>query len=165
MMHTKKSFLLAVLVIFAASYSQYLIHGISPVLVIFVVYGVPILIISLLVGREIARKSFNHNRLALKFGLGLYGAFTLLGTILGIAIYAVISQFDPSALNLLHNPNPVLNVSPEAAWIMVFGSILVIGPAEEYIFRGFVYGELLKILSSSPKLPVCCVAAPSRYLC
>ena len=147
MMHTKKSFLLAMLVIFAASYSQYLIHGISPVLDVFIVYGVPILVISLLAGREIARRSFNHNHLALKFGLGFYGAFTLLGTILGIAIYAVISQFDPSALNLLHNPNPVLHVSPESAWIMVLGSILVIGPAEEYIFRGFVYGELLKIFS------------------
>ena len=147
MEHKKRSYVAGVLIIFAASYSQYLVHGISPVLDILVVYGVPILVISLLVGRDIAHKSFNHNRLALKFGLGFYGAFTLLGTILGIAIYAAISLFDPSALNLLHNPNPVLHVSPEAAWIMVLGSILLIGPAEEYIFRGFVYGELLKILS------------------
>lgn len=147
-MHTKTFFLLSVLVIFAVSYSQYLIPGINAILDALIVYGVPILIISLLVGREIVEKSLNHNRLALKFGLGFYGAFTLLGTILSIAIYAVISQFDPTALNLLHNPNPVLHVSPESAWIMVLGSILVIGPAEEYIFRGFVYGELLKIFSN-----------------
>ena len=72
MAHTKRSYVAGVLVIFAASYSQYLVHGISPVLDILVVYGVPILVISLLVGQDIAHKSFNQNRLALKFGLSYH---------------------------------------------------------------------------------------------
>lgn len=144
---TKKSYLAGVLVIFASSYLQYLIHGLTPILDIFIVYGVPILIISLLFGREIVSKYFNRTLSALKFGVGFYGGFTLVGTIAGVAIFSIISQFDPSALNLLHKPNPVLNVAPEAAWIMVLGSILIVGPAEEYIFRGFVYGGLLKIFA------------------
>lgn len=58
----------------------------------------------------------------------------------------MLADFNPRALSLLHRPNPVLSTSPELAWLMVLASTLVVGPAEEYIFRGFVYGGLLSLL-------------------
>jgi membrane protease YdiL (CAAX protease family) len=60
-------------------------------------------------------------------------------------IFYIIVTLDPNAVNLLHKPNPVLNVPPEFAWIMVWFSLLVVGPAEEYLFRGFIYGGLLSL--------------------
>jgi membrane protease YdiL (CAAX protease family) len=159
MIVTKKLYLAGVLVVFASSYAQYLIHGLNQILDILLVYGVPILVISLLFGREIVSKSFNRTFSALKFGLGFYGAFTLLGTIAGVAIFSFLSRLDPSALNLLHRPNPVLNVPPEAAWIMVVASILIVGPAEEYIFRGFVYGYLLRLFANRHWLSLALVSS------
>jgi len=34
------------------------------------------------------------------------------------------------------------------AWLMAGASILVVGPCEEYIFRGFVFGGLLRLFGS-----------------
>ena len=36
-------------------------------------------------------------------------------------------------------------MSPELAWFMVAFSFLVVGPSEEYLFRGFVFGGLLNV--------------------
>jgi hypothetical protein len=103
------------------------------------------LVTSLLLGSEIVRRAFSHTYTAIKFGLGFFGAFTVLGIVASNAIFFIIVALDPTAVNLLHRPNPVLNVPPEVAWNMVWVSLLVVGPVEEYLFRGFVFGGLLSL--------------------
>jgi membrane protease YdiL (CAAX protease family) len=111
----------------------------------FIVYGVPLLVTSLLWVSEIIRKAFSHTFAALKFGLGFFGAFTVLGVLASTAIFYIIVTLDPTAVSLLNRPNPVLHIPPELAWIMVWFSLLVVGPVEEYLFRGFMYGGLLSL--------------------
>jgi membrane protease YdiL (CAAX protease family) len=112
------------------------------------VYGIPIAVVSMLWGRSILQKAFHHSWTALKYGLGFFGLFTIVGAVAGIVIFYVLSTFDPSTINLLNRPNPVLQVSEEFALIMVGVSLVVIGPAEEYLFRGFVYGGLLSLFKN-----------------
>lgn len=143
---TKRAYLAGVCVVLASAYSQYLIGGLSPILAALVVYGVPLLVTSLLWGSTIARKAFSQAYRALKFGLAFFGVFTVLGTVAGTVISYIILTLDPTAVSLLQRPNPVLHVSPEFAWIMTWVSFLVVAPAEEYLFRGFIYGGLLNLL-------------------
>jgi hypothetical protein len=146
-------YVLGLIIVFAAIYSQYLIPfsgfhlETAPrlTLELLLVYGVPILAITLLWGRTIIRTFFNKTYSAFKLGLGLFGAFTALGIFLAVLIIIVLVAINPSTVNLLEQPNPELSVSPYFAWIMVGVSLLVIGPAEEYIFRGFVFGRLVDI--------------------
>ncbi len=140
---TKAAFTIGLLVILASSYLQYVIPGLELVTGTLLVYGLPILVISLIWGRTIIVKSLNHTYAALKYGLGYFGAFTIVGFVLGILIVIALTFLDPSAINLLNKPNPVLQVSAELAWFLVIFSILVVGPSEEYLFRGFVSGGLL----------------------
>jgi len=143
-------------ILFVAVYSQYLLEylGVHLGAVLgliagtLLVYGAPILAITLLWGTGIIRKFFKNTYSALKVGLGLFGVFTVLGTVLALVILVFLIAFNPSTVNLLSKPNPVLNVSPGFAWIMVGFSFLVTGPAEEYIFRGFVFGGLLDIFKN-----------------
>jgi len=144
---TKKSYLIGLIIIFVSAYSQYFI-SFGLILGTLVVYGVPLLITSLLLGSMIFKRALNHTLTALKFGLGLFGAFTVLGILVAATIFYIILTFDPTAVNLLNRPNPVLQVSPEFAWIMVWFSLLVVGPAEEYLFRGFMYGGLLSLFKN-----------------
>lgn len=149
----KISYVLLLAIVFAAVYSQYLLQYLGvhlgqvlgTVAGILLVYGVPTLAITLLWGTGIIRKFFKNTYSALKLGLGLFGAFTVLGIVLALGILAFLAVLDPSAVNLLNKPNPVLQVSPNFAWVMVGLSFLVTGPAEEYIFRGFMFGGLLGI--------------------
>jgi membrane protease YdiL (CAAX protease family) len=124
-----------------------------------VVYGIPLVIISLLYGRAIAQRAFNRTLTALKFGLGLFGAFTVLGTLASIAVFYIIVSLNPAAVNLLHRPNPVLHVPQYVAWVMVCASFLVVGPAEEYLFRGFIYGGLLSIFKERHWLSLALVSS------
>jgi membrane protease YdiL (CAAX protease family) len=110
-----------------------------------IVYGVPLLVISLIWGRQIIAKAFKNSGTAAKYGLGFFGGFTVLGIFLAAIILVVILRFDASAIDALYMPNPALDVPPQFAWIMVWVSILVIGPVEEYLFTGFVYGGLLSL--------------------
>jgi len=142
---TKSRYLLGLLIILGAAYSQYVLPSFGPALGFLVVYGLPIVVVSVLWGRTIIQKAGKKTWAALKLGLGFYGAFTALGLLASYAILFVLTSFDPASLNLLHKPNPVLNVSTEYAWIMVALSLLIVGPAEEYLFRGFVLGGLLSL--------------------
>ena len=142
---TEKSYLAGLVVLFAAAYSQYLISGLGPILGFVIVYGVPIVATGLLWGRPIIRRAFSRKYDALKFGLGFFGALSVMAMLLSLGLLYVIVAFDPRAVSLLNRPNPVLNVPPEFAWIMVGVSILIVGPAEECLFRGFVYGGLLSL--------------------
>jgi len=142
---TKKMYLAGLMAIFASAYSQYLFRGIGPMVGMLLVYGIPLLITGYIWGSAIVKKALTHTYSALKVGIGLFGAFTVLGTLTGALVFYVLSTLDPTAVNLLHKPNPVLQISPEFAWIMVAVSFLIIGPAEEYLFRGFIYGGLLDL--------------------
>lgn len=144
---TRGTYLIGLLIIFAVVYSQYLFGGKGYGLVLgaVIVYGVPIVATLLLGGFPIVRRGLNQTYTALKFGLGFFGAFTALGIIVSLVLLLIILTLDPSAINLLTKPNPLLNIPPQLAWNMVWISILIVGPAEEYLFRGFVYGGLLTL--------------------
>jgi membrane protease YdiL (CAAX protease family) len=138
-------YLTGLLAIFAFAYSQYFVRGFGLVFGAIIVYGIPVLIVSVIWGRSIIKRAFNNTYVALKFGLGFFGAFTVLGILVAVIILVVMLLSDPTTANLLQKPNPVLNIPPEFAWIMVWFSVLVVGPAEEYLFRGFMYGGLLNL--------------------
>ena len=141
---SKILYLIGLVVIFLSVYSQYLIrYGL--ITGYLVVYGIPILVVSLLFGGQLLQRAAKNNKDAAKFGLGLFGVLTVLGLFFSIIALAIITHFDPHAANLLNKPNPVLNIPPNVAWLMIPVSILVVGPAEEYLFRGFIYGGLLSI--------------------
>jgi membrane protease YdiL (CAAX protease family) len=144
----KARYLVGLLIILGAAYSQYFFGGFGPVSGLLVVYSIPILAASILWGRAIIRRAAKNTWAAFKFGVGFYGAFTALGLLASYVILLVLTNFDSAALNLLHKPNPVLHVSPEYAWIMVGVSLLIVGPAEEYLFRGFVFGGLLSFFKN-----------------
>jgi len=145
---TKARYLLGLLIILGAAYSQYVFGGLGPAVGFLVVYGIPILVVSILWGRAIIQRADKNTWVASKFGLGFYGAFTALGLLASYGILFILTNLDPAALNLLNKPNPVLNVSPEYAWIMVGVSLLIVGPAEEYLFRGFVFSGLLNLFKN-----------------
>ncbi|HZD42447.1 MAG TPA: CPBP family intramembrane glutamic endopeptidase, partial [Methanomicrobiales archaeon] len=138
------AYLLGLFVILGTAYSQYLVKY-GPLVDFIVIYGIPAAVVSYLWGRSILRRSTDHNRTAFEYGLGYFALFTAIGLFFSIVILLILLAIDPSTLVLLQKPNPVMNVSPERAWIMVGASFLVVGPAEEYLYRGFVYGGLLKI--------------------
>ena len=141
-------YLIGLIAISGSVYSQYLGVNYGLIPGILVVYGVPILVITLLWRTMIISRFFNRTLSALKIGLGYFGAFTVLGIFVGVVILIVLLLFDPNTLNLLDKPNPVLNIPSGLAWVMVAGSLLIVGPAEEYIFRGFVFGGLLELFKN-----------------
>lgn len=153
------SFLVGLLVILVATYSQYVIPGLNFVSGTLVVYGIPILVTGLIWGRAIITRAFNQTYKALKFGLGYFGAFTVLSILVGAFIILLLLAFNPTAVNLLQKPNPVLQVSPRVAWLMVGVSFLVVGPCEEYLFRGFVFGGLLSVFKNRRWLSVAFVSS------
>ncbi len=156
---SKKSYIVGLIVLFATAYSQYFVNGFGLISGMLAVYGIPILCTVLLWKSAIIRHALHQTYSALKVGLGFFGAFTLLGIIVSAGLLLLISVFDPSAVNLLNKPNPVLNIPPELALIMVWLSILIVGPAEEYLFRGFVFGGLLSLFKNRHWLTVAFLAS------
>ncbi|MGD0204399.1 MAG: type II CAAX endopeptidase family protein [Candidatus Bathyarchaeia archaeon] len=154
----KKLYLVGVVFIFLAVYSQYVIRY-GSITGYLVVYGIPVLVVSLLFGRQLLHRAGKNNKEAAKFGLGLFGVLTVLSLFLSIIALAIIVHFYPHAANLLNKPNPVLNVSSNVAWVMIPVSILVVGPAEEYLFRGFIYGGLLSISKGKYWIPLAVVSS------
>jgi membrane protease YdiL (CAAX protease family) len=141
---TIRTFLVGVLIIAIATYVQY-ITDFGTIADFFIVYGIPIAAVTILWGRSILMKAFGDSWTALKYGLGFFSVFTIIGTVAGILIFYLLSTYDPSTIDLLNRPNPVLQIPEELALIMVAVSLVVIGPAEEYLFRGFIYGGLLSL--------------------
>lgn len=152
-------FFVGLLVILICAYSQYVIPDLNFVSGVLLVYGIPILVTSLIWGRAIITRAFNQTFKALKFGLGYFGAFTVLSILVGAFIIFLLLVFNPAAVNLLQKPNPVLQVSPRVAWLMVGVSLLLVGPAEEYLFRGFVFGGLLSVFRNRHWLSVAFVSS------
>ena len=154
----KKFYLIGVLVIFLSVYSQYFIRY-GSITGYLVVYGIPVLVVSLMFGRQLLHRAGKNNKDATKFGLGLFGVLIIISLLLSIITLVIITHFDPHAANLLNKPNPVLNVPPNVAWVMIPVSILVVGPAEEYLFRGFIYGGLLSIFKGRYWIPLAAVSS------
>ncbi len=142
---TPRGYFIGLLIIFFCIYVQYVVKGYSHFASGFVIYGIPIATASFLCGRAILRRALRCNLSALKIGLGIFGIFSLLGMVIAAIVLALTLMVDPAASNVLHKPNPVLHIPHRYAWIMVWVSLFVVGPAEEYIFRGFVYGGLLSL--------------------
>jgi membrane protease YdiL (CAAX protease family) len=151
--------IIGLLMIFLCSYLQYVIPGLNFVSAVLLVYGIPILVTGLISGRAIVRRALNQTLNAVKYGLGYFGAFTALSILVGIFIVFLLSILNPAAVNLLQKPNPVLQVSPGVAWLMVGVSFLLVGPAEEYLFRGFVFGGLLSFFKNRHWLSVALASA------
>lgn len=142
---THRRYLIGLSIIFASAYSQYLFIDFGSLFALLIVYGIPVSVVSFLFGSVILRRAFNDTCTALKIGMGLFGVSSLGGILAASAIFSIIVMFDPKAVYLLHKPNPLLHVPPEYAWIMVWLSLVLVGPAEEYVFRGFVFGGLLSL--------------------
>ena len=120
---TKSKYLLGLFVIYATAYSQYLLPSESLVFSLLFVYGIPIVIISSYWGRYTLHRFFNRMSAAVKYGFASYGGFTGLSYIITFVIILLIIIFDPTALSILNNPNPILNTTPENAWVMVWVSV------------------------------------------
>ena len=141
-------YIIGLLAIFVSDYAQYVIPNLGTFTGMVLVYGVPIVIVSFIWGREILQRAFKNILESVKYGLSMYGIFTGIGLMSSVAMLYILLAVDPSSLNLLHKPNPVLNIPEEFALIMVVLSILIVGPAEEYLFRGHIYGGLLKLVGT-----------------
>jgi membrane protease YdiL (CAAX protease family) len=142
---TRGSYFTAILVIYISIYAQYVFPWHNPIAGVLFAYGVPILWITRLCGADIIRRAFTNSVAALHYGMGAFGVFALAGILASAGVFYIISAIDPRALNLLHRPIPLLHLPPHLDWIMVWVSFLIVGPAEEYIFRGFVFGRMLRL--------------------
>ena len=103
------------------------------------VYGVPILTFSLLVGGGPLRDWNRRMGLATWHGLRFYGLLTILALVVIFVLTIVYEIVDPAALQLLNRPNPALQQATGDPWFFV-GFSFVIGAFEETIFRGFIFG-------------------------
>jgi membrane protease YdiL (CAAX protease family) len=104
-----------------------------------IVYGLPVVAFSLLVGPGPLRRWRADPRRAPWVGLGWYGVMGLLALLVTIALAIVYEAFDPSALELLQRPNPALQAAAGDPWFFV-GFSFVVGAFEETIFRGWIFG-------------------------
>lgn len=130
---------------FIAFYSQYFIRGFGPFAGTLIVYGIPVLGASLVSGRSLLHNAFGHTSTALKLGLASFGMFQILGSLVGLIAMYIVSYFYPDADQLLDRDNPILDLPQNLGWFMMVASVVIIGPVEEYLFRGFVYGGLLSL--------------------
>ncbi|HYA11346.1 MAG TPA: CPBP family intramembrane glutamic endopeptidase [Thermoplasmata archaeon] len=104
-----------------------------------IVYGLPILAFSLLVGAGPLRRWGANPGRATVVGLGWYGVASLLALVVTVALAVVYEAVDPAALKLLERPNPALQAAAGDPWFFV-GFSFVVGAFEETIFRGWVFG-------------------------
>jgi membrane protease YdiL (CAAX protease family) len=148
-----------VVVLFLAIYAPYFLP-IKGVLGYFVIYGIPIVVTAAFFGREILRRAAKNNLEAVKYSLGMFGALTLIDVIVAGAVVAILTYFNPQVPDILLRPNPVLEgLTPQGAWILIGISFLVIGPAEEYLFRGFMYGGMLNLSKGKHWIPLALLAS------
>ncbi len=106
---------------------------------LFVVYGIPILAFSVLVGAGPLRGWASHAGRAVREGLGWYGLLSVISLVVFFVSVAVYEAVDPAALALLSRQNPALAEATGNPWFWV-GFSFVIGAFEETIFRGWIFG-------------------------
>jgi len=104
-----------------------------------VVYGLPILAFGLLVGGGPLRGWAGRMGVAAREGLVWYATLFLLALAVVVALAVVYELLDPSALALLHKPNPVVSAAASDPWLFV-GLSFFVGAVEELIFRGWMFG-------------------------
>jgi membrane protease YdiL (CAAX protease family) len=137
-------FLTGLFIMFVAFYSQYLLEGLGQVPGMLLVYGVPFVAVSLIYGKTILKTAFSHTGPAFKLGISAFSMFELLGSLVGVVIYYLLVYFSPESQNQ-DRQSPLFDAPSRFGWLMMWVSMIVIGPAEEYLFRGFVYGGLLSL--------------------
>jgi membrane protease YdiL (CAAX protease family) len=106
---------------------------------LFVVYGIPIIAFSILVGAEPLRRWPTHLRIATVEGLSWYGLLSVVSLVVFVGLAILYEAVDPAALRLLERQNPVLTEAAGNPWFWV-GFSFVIGAVEESIFRGWIFG-------------------------
>ena len=128
--------------------SQYVVPGFWPASrlvygsflgVVGLVYGVPVVVLAVLLGSGPLRHWRTNLRGAAVEGLGWYGAMSLLAALVIVTLETVYAVVDPGALRLLERPNPALQAAAGDPWLYV-GLSFVIGAFEETIFRGWIFG-------------------------
>ncbi|HLN19230.1 MAG TPA: type II CAAX endopeptidase family protein [Patescibacteria group bacterium] len=141
---SKSQFFTGLFLILILIYSQYIFPVGGFLYRMIIIYGLPIIIASLFLGRIIAKNAFKNNSKALVQGLAYWGLFALAGYIAQIIIVNWLSGINPGSLALLDRANPRIPADPSMLWAMIPISIFIVGPAEEYIFRGFIFGGFLE---------------------
>jgi membrane protease YdiL (CAAX protease family) len=106
---------------------------------LFVVYGIPVIAFSVLVGAGPLRNWAGRMGTATIQGLRWYGALSLLALVITLLLVIVYDAVDPSALQLLNRPNPALTQAAGNPWFWI-GFSFVVGAFEETIFRGWIFG-------------------------
>jgi membrane protease YdiL (CAAX protease family) len=124
-----------------------------------IVYGIPIVVVSTFFGKQILSRAAKNRKNGFRYSFGFFSSFFLLGIIVASITLMIILQLYPSALDLIKKTNPALDVNPQVAWIMIAVSMLVIGPAEEYLFRGFIYGGMLSVSKGRFWFPLAIVSS------
>lgn len=139
------NYLIGLIAIFAGVYSQYFFHGYGIIPQLAIVYGIPVLIAGIVLGRPILKRAFKNNKIGFSYSIAFFGIAVVLTYIIIVATLYFISQINPEWLLPLDQPLPFLEISSNYAWLMIVISMLVIGPAEEFLFRGFVFGGMLRL--------------------
>ncbi len=107
-----------------------------------IVYGIPILAFSLLVGRGPLRGGTGRMARAFDVGLRSYGGLSLLALLGSIFLLAIILAVDPGARLVLAAPTPVIRAAEADPYFWVLLSF-PIGLFEELLFRGWIFGYWL----------------------
>lgn len=149
----KALYAVGVVAIFFCVYFQYFVH-LTSLEGYLVVYGIPVAVVLAIFGKQMLGRAAKNNKAAGQYGLGLFGVLSSTGIFLAVVAVIIISQFTPDVQTLLSKPNPVLNVPPSEAWVLIGISFLIVGPAEELLFRGFMFGGLLSISRGKHWVPI-----------
>jgi membrane protease YdiL (CAAX protease family) len=107
-----------------------------------VVYGIPVLALSLLIGKRPLRHYADRMASAAVWSVGWYGLMSLLALFVTFIIVVVYLVVDPAALQLLSRQSPVVQSAQSDPWFWI-GFSFVIGFVEETIFRGWIFGYWL----------------------
>jgi hypothetical protein len=99
------------------------------------------------------RNAFGHTSTAVKAGISSFGMFELLGSLVGV-VTCMQSPISIPMPKMLDRRNPVLDVPQRFGWLMVFVSIVIIGPVES-IFSWFRLRGLLSLYRSTPLAGAC----------
>ncbi|MDR3559640.1 MAG: CPBP family intramembrane metalloprotease [Candidatus Pacebacteria bacterium] len=123
--------------------SQYLHPIKNPLGSFLLIYAIPAVFVTIVSGLAILKKAFRNNLAAIEWGLASWGVLLSGSYIIDLSVFNLLFAFDPGALVSLNRSLPFshIGLSP---WFMIALSLLVIGPAEEYLFRGFVFGGALR---------------------